>query len=140
MSGVLCNKRISLKLKFYKTVLRQDIMYCSECWAIDKRIEQRMSVAKMRMLKWISGMTSEDRKRNKHIRKSIGAASIMIKMRENRLRWFDRDMRGEESVAVRTVIEMYVEGRRDRIRPKNRWMEIIECDMWKADVSVFFYK
>jgi len=39
-------------------------------------------------------------------------------MRENRLRWFGHVMRGENSEAVRTVIELSLEGRRVRGRPK----------------------
>jgi len=57
-SGVLCDKRIPTRLKgkFYKGVVRPTIVVCgSECWAVDKRIEQRMSVAKMSMLRWTSG-------------------------------------------------------------------------------------
>jgi len=46
-----------------------------------------MSVAKMRMLRWINRMTGKDRIRNEFIR-SIGIALIMDKMRKNRLRLF----------------------------------------------------
>lgn len=88
------------------------------------------------MLSWMSGVTREDRIRNEHIRGSIGVASIVDKMTENRLRLFSHGMRKEESKAVRTVIEMNVEGRRDRGRPKKRWRDAIECDLRTADVSV----
>jgi len=44
-----------------------------------------MNVAEMRMLKWMSGVTREDRIRNEYVRGSIGVASIVAKMRENRL-------------------------------------------------------
>lgn len=39
-------------------------------------------------------------------------------MRENRLRWFDRAMRREDSEVVRAVMEMNVEGRRGRGKQK----------------------
>ncbi|XP_050532668.1 uncharacterized protein LOC126900777 [Daktulosphaira vitifoliae] len=138
VSGVLCDKRIPMRLKgkFYKTVMRLAMMYGSECWTVDNKVEQRMSVVEMRMLRWMSGMTRKDRIRNEHIRGSIGVASIADKMRENRLRWFGHVMRKEESEAVRTVVQMNVEGRRDRGRPKNRWRDVNECNMRTADVSV----
>jgi hypothetical protein len=44
-----------------------------------------MSVAEMRMLKWMSEVTREDRIRNEYVRSSIGVASVVNKMRENRL-------------------------------------------------------
>lgn len=45
------------------------MLYGSKCWAVDKKIEQRTSVAELRILRWMSGVTIEDEK-----------------MRENRLR------------------------------------------------------
>jgi len=47
-----------------------------------------MSVAEMRMNRWISGHTTLDKIRNEVIRGKIVVASIEDKMREARLRWF----------------------------------------------------
>ncbi|XP_050541046.1 uncharacterized protein LOC126905416 [Daktulosphaira vitifoliae] len=124
-----------LKGKFYKTVVRPAMMYGSECWEVDKKVEQRMIAAKMRILRWLSGMTRKDRIRDEHIRGSKGVASIVDKMTENRLRLFSHVMRREESEAVRTVIEMNFEGRRDRGRPKKIWRDAIECKLRTADVG-----
>jgi len=65
-SGVLCDKRILMMLKgnLYKRVVRLIMSYGSECWADDNKIGQRMSVADMRMLKWMKGVTREDTIRN----------------------------------------------------------------------------
>ncbi|XP_050548275.1 uncharacterized protein LOC126909909, partial [Daktulosphaira vitifoliae] len=79
-------------------------MYGSE---INKRKERRMSI-----LRWISGVTREDRIRNKYIRGTIGVVLTVDKMRENRLRWFGHVMRKEESETIRTVIEINVEKKR----------------------------
>ena len=48
-----------------------------KCWAVGRKIEQRMSVAEMRMLRWMSGVTREGKIRNEFIRGSIGVASIV---------------------------------------------------------------
>ena len=52
----MCGKRIPIRLKgtFYKAVVRPAMMYGTECWAVDRNIEQRMGVAEMIMLRWIS--------------------------------------------------------------------------------------
>ena len=44
----------------------------TECWAVDRKIEQRISGAEMRMLMWMSIITREDKIRNEYIRGSIG--------------------------------------------------------------------
>jgi len=48
----------------------------------------------------MSGVTKEDRIKNKYVRGSIGVASILDKMRENRLRWFGHVMTRGETKAV----------------------------------------
>jgi len=45
-------------------------------------------------------------------------------------------MRRENSEAVRTLMEVNVEGRRGRGRPKKKWLDAIECDMKIAGVCV----
>jgi len=53
-----------------------------QSWVVNKKIEQRMSIAKMRMLRWMNGLTRKDRISNRYVRGNIGVALIMDKMRE----------------------------------------------------------
>jgi hypothetical protein len=57
-SGVLCDKRIPIKLKgqVYKNLVKPTMLYVPKCWAVDRRIEQTISVVEMRMLRWMSGV------------------------------------------------------------------------------------
>jgi hypothetical protein len=48
---------LSEKGKFYKAAVRPAILYGTECWAVKKQRVHKMSVAEMRMLRWISGNT-----------------------------------------------------------------------------------
>ena len=63
VSGILCNRRISLRVKgkVYKTVVRPAMMYGAETWAMKKAQEKKLDVAEMRMLRWMSGVTKLDR-------------------------------------------------------------------------------
>jgi len=45
-------------------------------------------------------------------------------------------MKRENSEVVRTIIEMNVEGRRERGRPKKTWLDAIRIDMRPAGVCV----
>jgi len=55
----------------------------TEFWAIKRHHAQKISVAEMRMLRWMCGNTRRDKVRNEDIRAKIGVASIKEKMREN---------------------------------------------------------
>jgi len=56
------------------------MLYGSECWVVDRRIKLSMSVVEMGMLRWMNGMTREDRLRNEYVRSSIvGVSSIVDK-------------------------------------------------------------
>jgi hypothetical protein len=60
------------------------------------------------MLRWMSGVARENRIRNKYVRGCIGVASVVDKMRENRLRWFGHVMRQEETNAIRVAMKINV--------------------------------
>ena len=89
-SGVLCNKRIPLKLKgrVYRMVVRPTLLYGAKCWPIKRSHLQRMKVAEMRMIHWICGHKRLDKIGNEVIRSKIGLISIEDKIGEARLRWF----------------------------------------------------
>jgi hypothetical protein len=61
-SGILCDKKVpnKLKNKFYRTTIRPAMMYGAEYWATKGQHVQKMSVAEMRMLRWICGHTRKD--------------------------------------------------------------------------------
>ena len=90
-------------LKLKQTGLRIILLYGTECWAIKRHHAQKMSVADMRMLRWMCGNTQRDMVRNENIRTKIGVASIKEKMRENHLRWFGHVRRRPVDAAVRRV-------------------------------------
>ncbi|KAI0489432.1 hypothetical protein KFK09_029275 [Dendrobium nobile] len=89
-SGLLCDRNVPLKLKgkFYKMVVRPAMLYGAECWPLKVKHNTKLSVAEMRMLRWMSGFTLRDRIQNEHIREKVGVAPVEDKIRESRLRWF----------------------------------------------------
>jgi len=67
-----------------------------------------MIVAKMIMLRRMSGITRKDKIRNEY----IIVVLIVNQMRENRLRWLGHVFRKEETEAMKLVREMYVKWER----------------------------
>ena len=130
-SGVLSDKRVPLKLKgkFHKTVVRPAMLYGTETASMRKVEEKKMDVAEMRMLRWMSGVTREDRVRNDYIRGSTKVVEISKKMQEGRLRWYGHLLRRAEDHVGRHTMNMEVQGRRKRGRPRKRWRDCVREDM-----------
>ncbi len=76
-----------MKGKFYEIAIRPAMLYGTECWTIKKQTIHKMSVAEMRIFRWISGNTRKDWIQNEEIRLKIGVAHIDKKIRESCLRW-----------------------------------------------------
>ena len=136
-SGILCDKRISAKLKgkFYKSVVRPAMMYGSETWPVKKAQERKLEVAEMRMLRWMCGVTRRDRIRNDYIRGTVKVVEVSKKIQQRRLQWFGHVKRREENHVCRRVMDMEVDGRRRRGRPRFRWKDNIASDMRVKGVS-----
>ena len=131
-SGFLCDKDMPqrLKGKFYRTAIRPALLYGSECWAVKHCHIQKMSVAEMRMLRWMCGHTRKDRLRNEVIREKVKVAPIEDKMMENRLRWFGHVRRRPMDAPVRRPETWRTEKvPRGRGRPRQTWLRVIEHDM-----------
>ena len=131
-SGVLCDKRIPTRLKgkFYRTAIRPAMLYGTECWATKKQHVDKMSVAEMRMLRWMCGKTRQDRIRNECIREWVGVAPIEDKLRENRLRWFGHIQRRPTEAVVKRRDVVTVDGSvRGQRWPKLTLVSVVNRDM-----------
>ena len=101
-SGVLCDKRMPVKLKgkVYRTVVRPAMLYGAETWATTKRQESRIEVNEMRMLRWMWVVTRKDKIRNEHIRGTTKVVQASRKITERRLKWYGHVMRMDKDHVV----------------------------------------
>ncbi|GJS17053.1 ataxia telangiectasia mutated family protein [Tanacetum coccineum] len=136
-SGVLCDRRIPLKLKgkFYRVAIRPTMLYGSECWPITKAQENRVEVAELRMLRWTCGKSTVDMIPNGVFRAELEVDSIIDKMREGMLRWFGHLKRRPQTAPVRRVEALLVDGSRRRGRPKLIWEDRLKQDMKELRLS-----
>uniref|UniRef100_A0A914WDC8 Reverse transcriptase domain-containing protein n=1 Tax=Plectus sambesii TaxID=2011161 RepID=A0A914WDC8_9BILA len=137
VTGVLCDRKMPTHLKsnVYKTVVRPVALYGSECWPATKKHEAVLNTMEMRMLRWSIGLTRHDRVPNTDVRRLLGVAPIQEKLREARLRWFGHVMRSKDHSVAKTALNLQVEGRRPRGRPKKPWMDALNEDMRAAGVD-----
>ena len=110
VSGVLCDRRMKIKGKVYRTVVRPALMYGAETWALKKAQEKKLEVAEMRMLRWMFRVTKLDKIINKRIRGTTKVGEITKKVQERRLKWYGHVMRREEHYVGRRAMVI-----RDRI-------------------------
>ena len=98
------------------------MLYGAECWPTKIRHVQQLSVAEMRMLRWICGHTRMDRVRNDDIRDRLRVAPIEEKLVQHRLRWYDHVQRRLSETPVHCeVLSQANNIRRGRGRSKLTW-------------------
>ncbi|KAK3564497.1 hypothetical protein QTP86_022776 [Hemibagrus guttatus] len=138
VSGVLCDRKISarIKVKVYKTVVRPAMLYGLETVSLRKRQESELELAELKMLRFSLGVTRLDRIRNEYIRGTAHVGRLGDKVREARLRWFGHIQRMESEYIGMRMLDMELPGRRQRGRPKRRYMDVINEDMKLVGASV----
>jgi len=125
-----------LKGKVYRMIVRPIILYRSESWPLKKTQVQRLTVAEMRMLRWMCGHSGIDRIRNVVMRNSIEVAHIEDKLRESRLRWYGHVKIRSVDAPVRRCEKINIsEGRTRRGRPNKSLDEVIREDLKVAGLS-----
>ncbi|KAK3553870.1 hypothetical protein QTP70_012703 [Hemibagrus guttatus] len=142
VSGVLCDRKISARMKgkVYRTVVRPAMLYGLETVSLRKRQESELEVAELKMLRFSLGVTRLDRIRNEYIRGIAHVGRLGDKVREARLRWFGHVQRRESEYIGRRMLDMELPGRRQRGRPKRRYMDAINEDMKLVGASARMQK
>ena len=132
LSGLLCGKKFSLKMKgtVYSTCVRTVMTYGGETWTAKKEDEAILLRAERRMIRMMCGVKLLDKRRSEDLRSMMGIKfDIVDIIRKSRLRWFGHVMRREKGVGIRKVLEIDIEGKVDRGRPKLMWNDIVKKDM-----------
>jgi hypothetical protein len=112
------------------TAIRPAMLYGAECWPTKKRHVQQLSVAEIRMLRWICGHTRRDRVRNDDIRERLGVTPVEEKPVQHRLRWFEHIQRMPAEAPIRNrVIRRIGNKKRGRGRPNMTWEESVKRDL-----------
>ncbi|KAK3561460.1 hypothetical protein QTP86_002812 [Hemibagrus guttatus] len=109
------------------------MLYCLETASLRK---SELEVAELKMLRFSLGVTRLDRIRNEYIKGTAHVGRLGDKVREARLRWFGYVQRRESEYIGRRMLDMELPGRRQRGRPKRRYMDGINEDMKLVGASV----
>ena len=134
---MMCDRNIPTKLKdkVYKTAIKPAMVYGAECWAVRKKDERKLHTTEMRMLRWARGKTRLDHVRNVDIWKEARMYPMAEFLRERRLRWFGHVQRRDKDDATRKILQMTVDGKRNRGRPKLRWRDLVRDDISRNQMT-----
>lgn len=129
--GVLCGRRLSLKLKgwLYKVCVRSVLCYGAECWAMKVADIKRMQTTEMRMLRMIGGISLRDKVPNSNLREMVNVDDIGEFMRGHRLRWLGHLERMDTDSLTRKVYDQRIDGVTRKGRPRKTWKETVSDDM-----------
>ena len=83
------------------------------------------------MLRFAMEVTNKDKVRNEYIRGTVKVERLGMKMREGRLRWYRYVMKRNQEYVRRRVMEMELQGKTKRGRPKRRFLDLAKVDMEK---------
>ena len=88
-----------------------------------------MHTTEMCMLRWARVKTRLDHVRNVDIWKEAHMYQMAEFLREKRLRWFGHVQMRDKDDATRKILQMPVDGKRNRGRPILTWQDLVEDDM-----------
>ena len=136
-TGVMCDRNIqtNLKNKVYKAAIKPAMVYGAECWAVRKKEERKLHTTEMHVVRWARGMTRLDHVRNVDIWKEAHMYPMAEFLTEKRLRWFGHVQRRDTDDATRKILQMEVDGKRNRGRPKLRWRDLVKDDMARNQMT-----
>ena len=80
----------------YTTCIRPAMLYGSEIWPTKIGNIRKMQRSKMRVLRWMAGVSLSESKSNECVRSMLAIDDVAEVMRRNRLRWFGHVERRDE--------------------------------------------
>ena len=124
-----------VKGRVYEACVRSCMMYGGETWALIGESERKLESTEMRMVRLMCGVRLKDRCTNADLRNRLGICSVSVALRRSRLRWFGHVERKAEEDWVKRCRELVVEGTRPRGRPKKSWMDVVNSDLRRLNIT-----
>jgi hypothetical protein len=137
LGGVLCNRRIALKMRgvLYRACVRTVMMYGCESWPMRKENEENLVRAERRMICMMCGVTLVNREKSEDLQERLGLMEdIGVGVKRARLRWFGHVFRRDLDAGVKRAFLFKVDGKVGRGRPKRTWYEVVRRDI--KDLSI----
>ena len=135
MATLLCNKSVSGRVKgrLYTACVRSCLLYGSETWALTKEYQRKLENTENRMIRKMYGL--RDGIPVEKMRQEMGVIAINDAIKLGRLRWFGHVKRREEGNWLKRCMDLEIEGRNPKGRPKLTWRQVVREDLKLMDVE-----
>ena len=116
-------------------------MYGSETWTLTNKHENMLNTFERKMLRRICGPIQENNvwrtRNNRELSELFGCETIVGAIKSSRLRWAGHVTRMEDDRAAKKVLNTNCNmiGARTRGRPRKRWIDSVEEDVKRLNVS-----
>ena len=129
LAPLLGNKGVSgiVKARLYEACVRSCMLYGSETWALTKENQRKLERTENMMIRKMCG--GGEGVPVEKIRQEMGIMNIIDVVRLRRLRWFGHVRRREESSWLRRCMDMEIESRNPKGRPKRIWRQVVRDDL-----------
>ena len=127
---------VNTKLSIYKTLIRPIVLYGSECWTLNKTVEEKLLIFERKLLRKIFGPIQENNEwrilYNHEINRKyskFGGTDIVRTIKASRIRWLGHLYRCADAFPTKKVTFSKIEGTRRRGRPPTQWLDDVERDL-----------
>ena len=101
------------------------MLYGAESWPMNSKIEQQITATEMKFLRKTANKTRRDHERNARIREELKTNPIVDCISTKQLKWYGHVKRMGKERIPRKCLEVRMEGKRSRGRPRTSWMDNI---------------
>jgi hypothetical protein len=138
LSSFLTSK--NLKIKIYKTVILQFVLYGCETLSLTLREEHRLRVFEARVLRLFGPKREEDgswrKLHNDELHSLYSSPNIVRVIKSRRMRWVGHVARKGEGRDVYRVLVGRPEGKRPLGNPRHKWEDNIKMDLREIGIDV----
>ena len=121
--------RTTTKLKIYKSNVRSVLLYASETWRTNKKIESRLRGFEGRCLRRILRLHWEQHVTNKEVSRRTGIKNVVQEIKQRRWRWLGHILRMSKTRHPNVALRWAPPGKRKRGRPLGTWRRTVEEEM-----------
>ena len=94
----------------------------------NKREEQRLEAAQMKILRHLLGITKLDKEKNQCIRQKNGAQNIVKEIKQYQEKWLLHVQRMDTNRLPKQALQYKPKGRRNIGRPRKRWRDQLHLE------------